>query len=282
MQVEKIIEKYIDDTHAILLCDDKGVVLHYSSHAKQLMHTLAFSTPQQFLPDDHLAFAHKVAEDARRSRNPHPLVVDEVKRNGTCIEYTYITKLNYVVVECHDVTEARKKEEELVQRALYDQVTGIPNRMYFLEEIEKEIVKAENDSTYIFGMTFLDLNDFKQMNDLHGHGFGDEYLKTFAKLLTQAVGEEHATFRYAGDEFIVITRNTRSYEKMSLVLKRIASLGEEPYTIEDKIISFAASVGSVLYRKGMTAKDMLDASDKAMYESKKRKNVEAFPYTFAA
>lgn len=282
MQVEKIIEKYIDDSHAILLCDEIGTVAHVSSRARQLLHTLGFSTPQQLLPDDHVAFAHKVTEDARRSRNPHPLIIDEVKRGGICIEYTYSTKLNYVVIECIDVTEARKKEEELVQRALYDQVTGIPNRMFFLEEIEKEIMKAERDSSYMFGMTFLDLNDFKKMNDIYGHGFGDEYLKTFAKFLSEAAGEEHAVFRYAGDEFIVITRNTRSYEKMSLVLKRIATLGVEPYTIEDKIISFAASIGSVLYRKGMSAKDMLDASDKAMYESKKRKNMEAFPYTFAA
>lgn len=282
MQVEKIIEKYIDEAHAIILCDATGAVVYFSSYAKQLMHTLSFSTPQQLLPQDHVAFARKSSEDARRSRSPHPLVINEVKRNGTHIEYTYIVKHDYIVVECLDVTEARKKEEELMQRALYDQVTGIPNRMYFLEEIEKEIIKAERDSSYMFGMTFLDLNDFKKMNDVYGHSFGDEYLKTFAGFLSDAVGEDHQVFRYAGDEFIIVTRNTRSYEKMSLVLKRIATLCAEPYTIEDKIISFAASVGSVLYRKGMTAKDMLDASDKAMYESKKRKNVEAFPYTFAA
>lgn len=282
MQIEKIIEKYIDDTHAIILCDATGAVRYFSSRAKQLLQTFSFLTPLQLLPEDHVAFAHKVFEDARRSRAPHPLIIDEIKRNNICIEYTYSVKHDYVVVECIDVTEARKHEAELLQRALYDEVTGIPNRMYFLEEIEREILKAEKDQTYVFGMTFLDLNDFKKMNDIYGHGFGDMYLKTFALLLSQAVGDEQSVFRYAGDEFIVLTRDTRSYDKMTLVLKRISALGAEPYTIEDKTISFAASIGSVLYRKGMTAKDMLNASDKAMYESKKRKNIESFPYTFAA
>ena len=281
MQVEKIIEKYVDDTHAILVCDGTGAVVHLSSRAKQLLRSFSFSTPQQLLPADHPAFTRKVFDDAHRSRMVHPLVVDEMKRNGSYFEYVYIAKHDYVIVECFDVTEERKREADLMQRALYDEVTGIPNRMFFLEEIEKEIIKAEKDTSYVFGMTFLDLNDFKQMNDKYGHGFGDAYLKTFALELSQAVGDEHGVFRYAGDEFIILMRNTRSYEKMSLVLKRVSTLGSKPYTIEGNIIAFAASVGSVLYRKGMTSKDMLDASDKAMYESKKRKGMEAFPYTFA-
>lgn len=282
MQVEKIIEKYVDDTHAILVCDGTGAIVHFSSRAKQFLRTFSFSTPQQLLPADHPAFTRKVFDDAHRSRTLHPLIVDEMKRNGSYFEYIYIARHDYVIVECFDVTEERKREADLMQRALYDEVTGIPNRMFFLEEIEKEIIKAEKDTSYVFGMTFLDLNDFKQMNDKYGHGFGDAYLKTFALELSQAVGDEHGVFRYAGDEFIILMRNTRSYEKMSLVLKRVAVLGSKPYTIEGNLVTFAASVGSVLYRKGMTSKDMLDASDKAMYESKKRKGMEAFPYTFAA
>lgn len=282
MQVEKIIEKYVDDAHAILVCDGAGAIVHFSSRAKQLLRSLSFSTPQQLLPVDHPAFTRKVFDDAHRSRTMHPLIVDEMKRNGSYFEYVYTAKHDYVIVECFDVTEERKREADLTQRALYDEVTGIPNRMFFLEEIEKEIIKAEKDVSYVFGMTFLDLNDFKQMNDRYGHGFGDAYLKTFALELSQAVGDEHSVFRYAGDEFIILTRNTRSYEKMSLVLKRVAAIGSKPYTIEGNLVTFAASVGSVLYRKGMTSKDMLDTSDKAMYESKKRKGVEAFPYTFAA
>lgn len=282
MQVEKIIEKYIDDTHAIFVCDPNGVVRHFSSRAKQLLQALSYSTPQQLLPEDHGAFAHKAFESARRSRNPYPLIVDEIKRNNIYIEYMYSAKQDHVIVECIDVTEARKRESELTQRALYDEVTGIPNRMYFFEEVEREIMKAEKDEAYVFGMTFIDLNDFKKMNDTYGHGFGDTYLKTFALLLAQAVGDEQSVFRYAGDEFIILTRNTRTYEKTALVLKRIKELGSEPHRIENQTVSFAASIGSVLYRKGMTSKDMLDASDKAMYESKKRKNVESFPYTFAA
>lgn len=282
MQVEKIIEKYVDDAHAILVCDGAGAIVHFSSRAKQLLRSLSFSTPQQLLPVDHPAFTRKVFDDAHRSRTMHPLIVDEMKRNGSYFEYVYTAKHDYVIVECFDVTEERKREADLTQRALYDEVTGIPNRMFFLEEIEKEIIKAEKDVSYVFGMTFLDLNDFKQMNDKYGHSFGDVYLKTFASELSRAVGDEHGVFRYAGDEFIILTRNTRSYEKMSLVLKRVSTLGSKPYTIENNVVTFAASVGSVLYRKGMTSKDMLDASDKAMYESKKRKAVEAFPYTFAA
>lgn len=282
MQVEKIIENYIDDTHAIILCDSAGNVVHFSSHARQLFQTLSLSSVQQLLPEDHAAFSRKVSEDARRSRNPHPVIIDEIKRSNSCIEYTYTTKHGYVIVECLDVTEVRKREEDLAQRALYDEVTSISNRVSFFQEIEREIMKAEKDDTYVFGMTFLDLNDFKKMNDTYGHGFGDVYLKTFAALLCRAIGSNHGVFRYAGDEFIVLTRNTRSYEKVSIVLKQIVGLGSEPHTIQGKVVSFAASMGSVLYRKGMTSKDMLDASDKAMYESKKRKNVEAFPFTFAA
>lgn len=80
---------------------------------------------------DHPAFTRKVFDDAHRSRTMHPLIVDEMKRNGSYFEYVYTAKHDYVIVECFDVTEERKREADLTQRALYDEVTGIPNRMFF-------------------------------------------------------------------------------------------------------------------------------------------------------
>lgn len=281
MKVEDILEKYVDDSHSIILCDSTGHILHFSSRAKHVIQKLALSSVHQLLPEDHVAFVKKAFQDARRIKRPHPIVVEEIKKE-THFEYVYTVHQEFIIIECFDVTDNRKKEQELIQRALYDEVTGIPNRLFFFEDLEREITKAQKDDGYRFGIAFLDLNHFKSMNDKHGHAFGDDYLKAFAILLSEAADADHTVYRYAGDEFIVIVRNVRSYEKMSLVLKRIIAIGTEFHTVQGVSVAFAASIGSVLYTKDMAPKEMLDIADKAMYESKKRKNTEPFPYTFAA
>ncbi len=281
MDLQSVIEKYVDDTHAIIVCDRAGHIVHFSNKAKHVLQKVALSSPHHLLPHDHAAFTKKVFEDAERIKNPHPFVIEDIKKEAH-FEYVYTVCQELLFVECFDVTQNRKKEQELMQRALYDEVTGIPNRLFFFEDLEREIARAIKDERYGFGIAFLDLNDFKSMNDIHGHAFGDEYLKTFALLLSEAADADHTVYRYAGDEFVAIVRNVRSYEKMTLILKRVVYIGAEFHSVRDIPVSFAASIGSVLYTKGMTSKQMLDVADKAMYESKKRKHVESFPYTFAA
>lgn len=279
MNIEHIIEGYVDEAHILFVCDRFGRVVHETTKARQAVRRYELST-QSFLPTDHIAFVRKVLDDAIRMRSSHPLILNEVKKKDLIFEYTYTARHGFVVLLCRDVTETKKRENELLERALYDEVTGVPNRVYFLDTVEQEIIKSDTEPGYLFGLSFLDLNDFKTMNDVHGHAFGDKYLKMFAELLISAVGDSGSVFRYAGDEFIVLTK-TRTYEKLSFVMKSVASVGSDFHVIDGVSVTFSASIGCVLYRCGMSAKDILDLADKAMYESKKRKHIESFPYTLA-
>jgi len=151
--------------------------------------------------------------------------------------------------------------------ARIDPITEIYNRKSLEIEIEKS---GDND----VGIIFIDLDNFKRVNDLYGHSVGDSTLKIIAQRIKKCVREEDSVFRYGGDEFVVLVKNANE-NTLRTVIERIKKSFEEPVKINGNTFRISVSIGFSLYpRESQSLKKAIEIADKRMYEEKLKKSVK--------
>jgi len=170
-----------------------------------------------------------------------------------------------VVVE--DVSLRKEQDRKILHQALYDGLTDLPNRAMALDRLTVATEEARDAGTRV-GLLFVDLDDFKGINDSLGHEYGDELLILASERLCQAVGEGGMVARFGGDEFLVILPLV-SPEQAEWAADRIVQAFVEPFTISRRDLITTASIGVALYPEdGRTPQTLLRNADIAMYQSK--------------
>ena len=167
--------------------------------------------------------------------------------------------------------ETSRLYSDLVHRSEFDLLTEIHNRFSFEKQIEATIVSARQ-SAAIFGLLYIDLNDFKQVNDQFGHRTGDLYLQEVALRMKYQMRPGDILARLGGDEFTVILPNVRSRADVEEVRLRLERGFEQPFTLGGCTIHGTASIGIAIYPEdGATRDSLLSAADTAMYVAKQTK-----------
>lgn len=173
-----------------------------------------------------------------------------------------------------DITDKKQAEEELVFLAYHDQLTGVLNRKSFYERFEELITqaqryKAENKRALLF----IDLDNFKDINDSLGHDAGDELLRKVAEKLKTTVRSSDLIFRLGGDEFTVILSKIEEDTDAAIVARKIIEAFTDPFHIEGRTLYVGMSIGIAIYPKdGDTVELLIKNADTALYEAKKKKN----------
>jgi diguanylate cyclase (GGDEF)-like protein/PAS domain S-box-containing protein len=185
----------------------------------------------------------------------------------------------------HDVSLRRKVEQQLIENqnrldrmAHHDQLTGLPNRHYLTAFLPDAIAEAKAANTML-GVVFLDLDRFKHINDTRGHETGDKLLQEVATRLRAVVRDADVVIRMGGDEFVVVFRQVKSYDEVTLGAARIIETLNQPIVIDQHPLQTTGSVGVSLFpRDGSTMVELLKHSDTAMYQAKDRgrNNVQMF------
>ena len=171
------------------------------------------------------------------------------------------------VLNTHDVTERRRLEDELRVLALSDQLTGLPNRMHFLERTRRALAE---DAGQPLVMCFVDLDDFKAVNDAHGHGAGDLLLKCIATRLTEGLRPEDTVARFGGDEFALLIENTDLPGAVRVVERLLESVSA-PVDIGDIEVVTHISIGlATSDGRQCEPGELLAEADAAMYAAKAR------------
>lgn len=182
-------------------------------------------------------------------------------------------RANYEELLCHQqqLKESRERDrekEEIIRKMAYeDALTGLPNRAYLLEETNKAISEAIKQKE-MAGLIFLDINNFKNINDTFGHTFGDKVLKMAALRITSMFGGTHLTVaRLGGDEFVIFTRGEK--EEIINQAEKVLSVFKNPMKIEEHLLHLSVSAGiSLAPDHGITFEELIKYADTAMYKAK--------------
>jgi diguanylate cyclase (GGDEF)-like protein/PAS domain S-box-containing protein len=172
-----------------------------------------------------------------------------------------------VVVNYRDITERKQLEDRLLHQALHDQLTGLPNRSLFLDRLEHAWARAGGTGQPV-AVIFLDLDDFKGINDALGHAAGDEALRVAARRIIACLGPGDTVARVGGDEFAVLIEDVRELAGAARVAERILAALRQPLQLTSSEVTLRASVGIASARATQEPDELLRNADIAMYQAK--------------
>jgi diguanylate cyclase (GGDEF)-like protein len=168
--------------------------------------------------------------------------------------------------------ETRRLYTDLLHRSEFDLLTDIHNRFSLEKHLDTLIEKARHDAG-IFGLIYIDLDEFKQVNDVYGHRVGDLYLQEAAIRMKRQLRSHDMLARLGGDEFAVLFSQVPNRVVAQEIAARLEHCFDEPFPVEGYVLQGSASVGLAIYPEDGTTRDsLLSASDAAMYVSKHTKH----------
>ena len=182
-----------------------------------------------------------------------------------------------IVTVGRDITERKTTENKIDYLAHHDVLTGLPNRILLKNKADIMIRSAKlNDSKV--ALLFIDLDEFKTINDTLGHLVGDKMLKVVSSRLQTIIKQDDIISRLGGDEFVILLQNINTYDEIISLAERIIKKFEQPYQIEENSLYTSASIGIALYpNNGNSFQSLLQNADTAMYKAKESgKNAYCF------
>ena len=160
--------------------------------------------------------------------------------------------------------------DHLVHQAFTDPLTTLPNRALFNDRLTQALARARR-RTGVVAILFLDLDDFKEVNDRFGHHAGDELLKLVADRLRGCVRTEDTVARFGGDEFVILLEDEHDSEEVTRVAHRILEHFTSSFELADEVVRVVPSIGVAFDVSGRDEPhELLREADRAMYEAKRR------------
>jgi len=197
------------------------------------------------------------------------------EHDGRIWRATYIPDVRHGVVVgffvmSQDVTEQKRKEKTLTDKALLDHLTGLPNRAALMENLAHAVGLAERGLAD-FSIFFLDLDGFKRVNDEHGHDLGDELLCQVSERLRRKVRQHDALCRLGGDEFVLIASGAKAHDTCSRIAGEICTALAQPFPLRGHMVKIGTSVGVAVCPAHalITPEQLLASADAAMYKAKR-------------
>jgi diguanylate cyclase (GGDEF)-like protein len=171
------------------------------------------------------------------------------------------------VMLVEDITERKNAEARISHLARYDELTELPNRVNFRDEIG-HLLAVQQGAEQLSALLFVDLDQFKQVNDTLGHPCGDQLLCAVAERLREMLRPEDFVARFGGDEFVVFQQNIHSADDAAGLARRIVDRLSERYKIDNHLVEIGASVGIATTSHGVSADTLLKNADMALYRAK--------------
>jgi diguanylate cyclase (GGDEF)-like protein len=217
---------------------------------------------------DHLRIVHQEIS----ARNGPPLGVIFAALNPLAPPSTEESEVLFMSVRLATLAiETRHLYSDLLHRSEFDQLTDINNRFSLEKYLDAQIIEARLEAT-IFGLIYIDLDDFKKVNDVYGHHVGDLYLQEVALRMKRQLRPHDKLARLGGDEFAALVPVVRSRAEVEEIAQRLERSFDEPFAIEGQVLRGTASIGLALYpENGATRDSLLNAADAAMYTVKNDK-----------
>ncbi|MDO9447311.1 MAG: GGDEF domain-containing protein, partial [Candidatus Nitrotoga sp.] len=172
----------------------------------------------------------------------------------------------------HQLILVKAQEQSARHAAFHDPLTGLPNRVLFNDRLEHGLEQAIRHG-WNLAVMFVDLDEFKSINDLYGHDAGDTVLQTISQRLKETTRVDDTVSRHGGDEFLYLLMEINNSRDATLVAKKIIKAIQKPCNIGTHDLVIRASIGiSIFPKNGISADDLIKSADKAMYQAKRLKS----------
>ncbi|MDQ9172400.1 EAL domain-containing protein [Oxalobacteraceae bacterium R-40] len=261
--------------HSCVL-DLSGRVI-YANRAMELMLNLPLSALKgkyffDFVTESPEQLYHEICQIIQTKQSLHTELSFH-DRPGT-YEYIFFPVLaedgtvESITGAARNISERKAKDEEIWRSANYDLLTGLPNRRLFYDRLEQEINHAERTGSMI-ALLFIDLDHFKEANDMLGHDAGDILLRQTADRLHTCIRKQDTVARLGGDEFTIILANIEHFADVETVAKKTLKELARNFSILRQNVHLSASIGITLYpRDASTTEHLIRNADQAMYAAK--------------
>jgi diguanylate cyclase (GGDEF)-like protein/PAS domain S-box-containing protein len=273
---DELLRAFVDSTDALVcIVDGTGRILLANRALERFTGRPATDLQGQWFWDvyvapEHVVLAQDAVERAMASGTADPQEGDWLTGDG---ERRRVAMRNTVLLDDDglpyaiacvgmDVTADRRREELLHQRAQTDLLTGIANRGALFEALHRRLEEGPGCA-----LLFCDLDQFKVINDEHGHAVGDRILAEAAARLVALVGPEELVARFGGDEFVVLSPDPDEAALDELVLRVVAEMGR-PFVGPEGPLTVGVSVGVAIGRAGESGDELIGRADRAMYGAK--------------
>jgi diguanylate cyclase (GGDEF)-like protein/PAS domain S-box-containing protein len=229
-------------------------------------------------PSDRDRVRELLADAAALAREePEVLQFTLVHENGTphlfevnCTNLLADEHVGGIVLNCRDINERKAFEEQLTHQAFHDPVTGLANRALFAERVRHAIARTRREHHSV-AVVFLDLDDFKTINDSLGHAAGDEVLVEVAKRLATSIRASDTAARFGGDEFALLLEDIEGVQEAADTADRVLESLALPLRVAHKELSLRCSIGISVVSQGVAAgaEELIRDADAAMYRAKR-------------
>jgi diguanylate cyclase (GGDEF)-like protein/PAS domain S-box-containing protein len=220
----------------------------------------------------------KWKEHSRRVKAERFIVIESThtRKDGTKLQieanisYIEYNETSYLLAIVRDISRRKQKELDALALANLDPLTKLPNRSSLEDKLKILFTKANVKNTLI-AFIFIDLDNFKLINDSYGHGVGDEILIGTANRLKHCIRESDIVTRMGGDEFLVVMSGVEDSSSLKVMANKLQEEFNSPFKIQKRLINVEASIGvSVYLNNNEDAYTLIQLADEAMYEAKKQ------------
>ena len=277
----RLAARVFSDTHeGIIITDDKGIIIDVNPTFTEL----TGYQPDEIIGKNPSFLSSGHHDDTFYADMWHDLATEKFwqgeiwnrKKDGslyaelitiTAIEDEHGQLLRYIGI-FSDVTQTKQQQEKLQLMAHYDVLTELPNRALFVDRFSQAMAHSQRSGSQL-AVCFLDLDNFKPINDNFGHKVGDQLLIEVAKRISSTIRAEDTVSRQGGDEFALLLGDIESASQCDELLKRLHSVLAQPYLIDGSSVNISASSGATIYPTDNADLDtLLRHADQAMYQAK--------------
>ncbi len=284
---EERLQKFADATTEGIVFIDGGIIVDCNEAAARMMRLpraeLIGRRNQDFIaPEDFETVVGNI-----RSGFERPYEITLIRGDGSRFAVELVGKdlvyanVTHRMTVIRDISDRKQAEAHIQFLAHHDMLTKLPNRTLLLDRIQVILATARRNQTEV-GVMFVDLDNFKTINDSLGHYAGDELLKRVASRVQSCLRGVDLVGRLGGDEFLVVLADLTDAEDIAPVAEKIASAISEPFSLEEQVLSVSASIGVSVYpRDGETPDSLIRNADAAMYLAKEqgRNNWQFFQHS---
>jgi diguanylate cyclase (GGDEF)-like protein len=248
-----------------------------------ILHSESIKDMVQVCADD-LSEVNTVLKNELTIKNPQPSIKKAIKKNTT-VESKVQSAVDELSV-VNDALQEEVKEREIIEReleetklskdiatqaSLHDALTGLPNRILFYDRLEHGLELAKRHD-WNLAVVFIDLDNFKNINDEYGHDVGDKVLLTIAKRLKENTRSNDTICRLGGDEFLYLLMEVKNEREVTKVIKKLIQTIELPCEDFEPNLVVKSSIGVSLFPKNANnQEDLIKLADEAMYAAKQTK-----------